>query len=384
MARHGARSFVFLSRSGETTSEAKALCADLRKTGVDVVVARGDVTVAADVQAAVEQAPFPIKGIVQSAMVLRVSFHLLTAEDPALIVSEQDKLFDAMDLSDLNATLQPKVQGTLNIHSAVAGQPLDFFLMLSSVCGYLGHTGQSNYAAANTFMDSFARYRRKNGLPATSLALGIVEGVGYTAEHPEVTSALERYGATKLDEAEFLRVFKQIVFPREAHTASPDGDVAYKDEFSDSYLVSGLDPSKFKSSTSWVESSMGPDPRSSIWDNALKHFQQSGHEQDELGHRSQQSTEDVAQLLLAGRPEGYSLLVAAIKQRLSTLLAISVDEIEDDHLLSTYGFDSMIGAELRAWVSACFRVQLAFLEMTGPDGTVKRIADKIGSRLTSI
>jgi hypothetical protein len=48
-----------------------------------------------------------------------------------------------------------------------------------------GTATQSNYLASNAFMDAFARYRHKLGLPATSLSLSQVLGVGIVSYMPE-------------------------------------------------------------------------------------------------------------------------------------------------------------------------------------------------------
>src|SRR5262249_60233245 len=55
--------------------------------------------------------------------------------------------------------LAPKVQGTLVLERALAGEPLDFFLLCSSITGVLGGFGQVDYCAANAFLDAFARSR---------------------------------------------------------------------------------------------------------------------------------------------------------------------------------------------------------------------------------
>lgn len=75
MMRHGARNFCFLSRSGAEAKSAAALVSDLEATGADVLIVRGDVSVPEDVQRAVASIPSdrPIRGVVQAAMVLRVS-----------------------------------------------------------------------------------------------------------------------------------------------------------------------------------------------------------------------------------------------------------------------------------------------------------------------
>lgn len=73
--KRGARNFAFLSRSG-TDSEQAALCVrDLEARGARVQVFRGDAAIKEDVERAVTSIPSnkPLKGIVNAAMVLRVS-----------------------------------------------------------------------------------------------------------------------------------------------------------------------------------------------------------------------------------------------------------------------------------------------------------------------
>ncbi|KLU56025.1 hypothetical protein EL84_29080 [Paenibacillus sp. VT-400] len=55
--------------------------------------------------------------------------------------------------------LRPKVQGTWVLNQVTAQEPLDFFVMFSSGISMLGEPGQSDYVAANCFLDSFASYR---------------------------------------------------------------------------------------------------------------------------------------------------------------------------------------------------------------------------------
>ncbi|UTH76435.1 SDR family NAD(P)-dependent oxidoreductase [Chromobacterium sp. IIBBL 290-4] len=59
----------------------------------------------------------------------------------------------------LRRVFAPKVQGTLNLDRASRHLPLEFFVLASSISAELGNAGQANYAAANGFMDAFARYR---------------------------------------------------------------------------------------------------------------------------------------------------------------------------------------------------------------------------------
>jgi malonyl CoA-acyl carrier protein transacylase/NADPH:quinone reductase-like Zn-dependent oxidoreductase len=74
MMKKGARRFAFLSRSGTNSKQAETLVKDIEAAGVTVQVIRGDVTVMTDVERAVMGTPpeYPIRGVVQAAMVLKV------------------------------------------------------------------------------------------------------------------------------------------------------------------------------------------------------------------------------------------------------------------------------------------------------------------------
>ncbi|WP_367387404.1 amino acid adenylation domain-containing protein [Bacillus vallismortis] len=61
---------------------------------------------------------------------------------------------------EFQEVLQPKVSGLFHVDECSKDFPLDFFILFSSVSGSLGNAGQADYAAANTFMDAFAAYRR--------------------------------------------------------------------------------------------------------------------------------------------------------------------------------------------------------------------------------
>ena len=118
----------------------------------------------------------------------------------------QEALFVDMSVESWRACLAPKVQGTWNLHDALAGIPHDFFLMTSSIAGSVGTATEGNYCAANAFQDAFARFRRARDLPAVAVGLGMVSQVGYLAEHPEIEALLRRRGLHALDEADFLRI----------------------------------------------------------------------------------------------------------------------------------------------------------------------------------
>ena len=163
----GARNLAFISRSGDTNAEARALVIDLAAQGARVKVFCADVadqdSFLAAMNQCAQQLP-PVKGVIQMAMVLR------------------DTILENMSYEDWTMPLRPKVQGTWNIHQYFDHtRVLDFMIFASSISGICGSRGQAQYDAGNTYQDSMAHYRRKLGLKAVSVDLGIVLDVGVMA-----------------------------------------------------------------------------------------------------------------------------------------------------------------------------------------------------------
>jgi len=73
MRSRGAARFVYLNKSGLDRSVASDFVSDLRNTGADVTIVRGDVCSFADVVHAVGKIQSPLGGVVQAAMGLDVS-----------------------------------------------------------------------------------------------------------------------------------------------------------------------------------------------------------------------------------------------------------------------------------------------------------------------
>ena len=81
--------------------------------------------------------------------------------------------------ADVDRVLGPKVRGTVVLDEACAGESLDFLLLCSSVTSVLGGFGQSDYCAANAFLDTFAHWKRQQGVTVvTALDWGRWLGIG--------------------------------------------------------------------------------------------------------------------------------------------------------------------------------------------------------------
>jgi acyl carrier protein len=97
-----------------------------------------------------------------------------------------------MSAADFTATLAPKLAGGWALDRRLADQPLDFFVLFSSVGGLGFSLGQSDYAAANAFLDALAHHRRGRGLPAASIAWGAWGEVGMASPEKVARDFVQR------------------------------------------------------------------------------------------------------------------------------------------------------------------------------------------------
>ena len=76
-----------------------------------------------------------------------------------------DQLIMLKSRASAEAVIDAKVKGALILDDIFSAQPLDFFIVFSSIASYLGLPGQIDYTAANAFLDTFAieRSQRANG-----------------------------------------------------------------------------------------------------------------------------------------------------------------------------------------------------------------------------
>jgi polyketide synthase PksN len=72
-----------------------------------------------------------------------------------------DAMIVNKNVDSLNKVLLPKVNGTIYLDDATKNEPIDFFILFSSVSAAFGNAGQCDYAYANAFMDYFAQERNQ-------------------------------------------------------------------------------------------------------------------------------------------------------------------------------------------------------------------------------
>ena len=88
-------------------------------------------------------------------------------------------LIELKEPQGVDAVFAPKVLGTLVLDELFKETPLDFFILCSSIATVLGGVGQSDYVAANSFMDAFAYQRNlRDGAFTVSVIWDVWQQVG--------------------------------------------------------------------------------------------------------------------------------------------------------------------------------------------------------------
>ncbi|KAK6207062.1 hypothetical protein LQW54_007490 [Pestalotiopsis sp. IQ-011] len=318
----GARHSVFLGRSGADKPSAKQLVSRLEQSGATVGVVRGDVSQAADVTAVVA--------------------HFYSHAQRGI----------------------PKWQGTWNLHNALGGHALDFFLLTSYISGTVGTATESNYCSANGFLDAFARWRRSRGLPCESVGLGMISEVGYLHENPEIEALLLRKGIQPLNEDELLQVLDLELVSESARDAK------------DSHMLTGLELAAVREL-----SARG-------FDVTTHGVLVEARTSDAVAKAAAPWFKDVpAALAVAFASEANAdtmqeAILLFIKNRFSNMILMPFGQVDGRKALPDFGVDSMIASEFRSWFWAVFRVDVPFLDIMSPQKSLLVLAEFVEGKVT--
>jgi polyene macrolide polyketide synthase len=211
----------------------------------------------------------------------------------------------------------------VNLHEVTAGQDLAMFAMFSGGAGTLGGPGQSNYAAANAFLDSFAQYRRALGLPAQSLVWGFWAQATGMSDHLDQADLkrMSRGGVIPLQTAHALTLFDTAIARPDAVLAPLPLDIAVLRK------APALPP-------------------------LLRDLVATVQRRVQRGQAavSTAATGQDLQARLAGLPteQQYQVLLATVCEHVATVLGHAGGEVIDpDRAFKDLGFDSLTAVELR-------------------------------------
>ena len=337
LVANGARHLVLASRSGINSPEAAKAVAGLEQAGARVHVARADVSSSEQVAtmlAEVADTMPPLRGIFHAAMVL---------DDCLLLNMNQERL---------QRILGPKMSGAWNLHTQTQHLPLDCFVLFSTMSVIFGMAGQANYAAANSFLDALAHYRRGLGKPALSVNWGYLGNVGYVARNEKIGESFVQVGVSSFSSDQALTMLGRLL----AQDACQAGVIRINWGQQSKMFASGKAASVF----------------ADLY--------------DEAGTDSAAATPEGMSLrkalLTAAPAERKDLLLSMLRDKVARVLGSAAAKLDLEKPLTESGLDSLMAVELRNWIEGELRLSLPIVElMRGP--SVNRLTEVLLEQLSS-
>lgn len=312
---------IVLNGRREPSAEALEAIERIRRRGVEVTVELGDVSAA-------ETAERLVASATETGLPLRGVLHAAAVVEDATLTNLTDDIIDR--------DWAPKVLGAWRLHEATRTAELDWFCAFSSAAAMIGSPGQGAYAAANSWLDAFGRWRRAAGLPAHIVAWG----------------AWSRIGAGQaMAEVEGMAIEPE------------DGAYAFDALVRHTRVYSGYAPI---AGAPWLADFAKTSPFAEAF---------AGLGKDRTG-----SSAFLDELAAMPREEWPARLRRLISEEMGVILRRSVDV---DKPLSEYGLDSLGTLELRTRIESATGVRIGSTDVTTVRGLAERLSETIAERTGS-
>ena len=284
----------------------------------------------------------PVGGVVNGAMVL------------------EDRVFSQMSLETLYRVMNPKTVGSKNLDIVFDCADMDFFIMTSSFAAIGGHAGQSNYAAANMYMNGLAASRRRRGLPGSVLNIGVIYGLGFLhREKHDLYKGLEHEGYPPISERDIHHMFVEAIaagkpVPGQIYDITTG---LRRFPFSNKTLHWHNDP-RFSHYTRPEEESVGGVAMDGSQKQTLKELMDAAKTSDEL----------------------VDVLVHGFIARLQSQLHLTEGNVTSDHTIVELGVDSLAAVEVRSWIWKALGQDVAVMKILG-GSTIAKLCLEIGAAI---
>ncbi|BCS13671.1 polyketide synthase [Aspergillus luchuensis] len=244
------------------------------------------------------------------------------------------------------------------------------------------------YLAANNYLDYFGRYRRRLGLPATTVALGFINDLGPLTNDPVTVKLFARDKGQSLTGAQVVGMLEPA-FVNNHPNAEWLGH--NDDPLSASHIVTGIDPAVLakmaRSSSASLASSptsrWHQDPRVSLMLRAVEDASSLSNS-DTNDSDTSRTAQYKRQLKAGGKgsKEGaetqtIELVTEAIRANVASLLFVDVGSVNPEKTVAEHGIDSLMAAEFRNWLQGAFGKGVSMLELMDAKMTLRRLARSV-------
>lgn len=304
LAQHYKAKLVLLGRSPLKNTQ-KQIMEKLENDGANVLYLQADISQCDDVARVLQEIKErfgALNGIIHSAGIVSDSFIL--QKDP----------------NQFSQVFAPKINGTINLDLLTQSEPLDFFVIFSSVASIFGNVGQCDYSYANAFIDFFAEYRedlrRNNKRAGKTIAMNWSywsEG-GMSMNETSRDMTMRSHGLSPISTQQGIKAFVD----------------ALNQEYNQIIVLSG-DRKKITTS---------------LHDTAEKFVSAS-----EINIEPKE--EDISPVKI-DQSELKLQLEKFLKELLSSETGLPIEEIDSDESMESFGIDSVMNTQLNLKLSKIF------------------------------
>lgn len=243
-----------------------------------------------------------------------------------------------MEYDVFMTALKPKFDGTRHLLEAFSSPSLEHVVMLSSVAGIIGNPGQGNYIAGCTYQDALANSQvQPNDAHIISLNLALVEGS--EVDTPERRVKLLAQGIIPVKLSELLGIFEYALSTQ----AREDGCTQ---------IINRLDRDSMSSRLNgFLKLPM------------LNHLQQVSSGKDaKIGESAAMDVEE-AIASATGLENVQDIISKAVVTKISSLVALSAEDISLEVTLADLGLDSLVAIELKNWIFRSLQTPIQTVEL---------------------
>nr|XP_006815698.1 PREDICTED: uncharacterized protein LOC100373061 [Saccoglossus kowalevskii] len=335
LSKNGAGYLALLSRHPKPISQSPSL-QELESNGTKVMIVQADITDKAGLERSLiclrqKLKTVPIKGVFHGAVVLA------------------DRLLVNMSDDEFQTAVKPKILGAWNLHVLTKDDPLDYFVLHSSMASVFGNAGQSNYGAGNFFLDTLAHYRRRLNLPAQSINWSVLD-LGVIEASQKVKQNLTSHGYLPLKIDDILRCFKYAMVHNQIQITFGNFQ--------------------------W--SKISQDFHQKEYAHIRARFEQVIERRNPSG--SQNSVRQMKKIGDEDKESGDAFRKYA-RELVGSILALEEDEIQDDLPLLSIGIDSMSAMTLQSHIRNDTGVDIPLVLLFESQTTVLSISNSIAEKV---
>lgn len=215
----------------------------------------------------------------------------------------KDSLILNKSFREMKAVLEPKIRGLYILDELTLNQPIDTFVVFSSISSAIGNVGQADYAFANGFMNGFVKHRNRLTLEgkrsgkAISISWPLWKDTGMQIPEESLAVMKNETGLDALQLEQGLQAYLDVL------------DYGWDNPI----VVSGND--------------------NKIWDYFCRQY-------------GDTNRSDKIEGVLNEDPKSYEVLEHSMKHIISEITKVPTVRIENDEEFEAYGVDSIMLMEM--------------------------------------